>query len=137
MIQKVFENKRNTDSIITRIDRVERGFVNNGSITDIANETIENSSAFEQNSTAIMSQVAELYTKATDFETYKSDISTQFTQTNRDFTYQFNSIIETINNLDSNSSSQFNNLIRCKHSFLISIRPKNLFKIFCLFFVSG
>ena len=22
--------------------------------------------------------------------------------------------------------------VRCKHSFLISIRPKNLFKIFCL-----
>nr|DAK85086.1 MAG TPA: endopeptidase tail [Caudoviricetes sp.] len=109
---KVFENKRNTDNIITRIDRVERGFVNNGSITDIANETIENSSSFEQTSNAIMSQVAELYTKATDFETYKSDISTQFTQTNRDFTYQFNSIIETINNLGSNSSSQFNNLIR-------------------------
>lgn len=50
--------------------------------------------------------------EVTDFETYKSDISTQFTQTNQDFTYQFNTLIETINNLDSNSSSQFNNIIR-------------------------
>ena len=59
-----------------------------------------------------MSQISELYTKATDFETYKSDISTQFTQTNEDFTYQFNTLIGTINNLDSNSASQFNNIIR-------------------------
>lgn len=109
---KVLENKKNTDSIINRIDRVERGFVNNGSITDIANETIENSSAFEQTSQAIMAQVAQLYTKVTDFETYQSNISTQFTQTNKDFTYQFNTLIETINNLDSNSASQFNNIIR-------------------------
>lgn len=109
---KVVENKKHTDNIVTRIDRVERGYINNGSVRDIANETVENSSAFEQNSKAIMSQVAELYTKVTDFETYKSDISTQFTQTNQDFTYQFNTLIETINNLDSNSSSQFNNIIR-------------------------
>ena len=54
---------------ITRVDRVERGYLNSGSVTDIANETIENSSAFEQNSQAIMSQVSELYTKITDFET--------------------------------------------------------------------
>lgn len=109
---KVLENKRYTDNIITRVDRVERGYINGGNVRDIANETVENSSAFEQNSKAIMSQVAELYTKATDFETYKSDISTQFTQTNEDFTYQFNTLIETINNLDSNSASQFNNIIR-------------------------
>ena len=109
---KVLENKKYTDNIITRVDRVERGYINNGNVRDIANETVENSSAFEQNSKAIMSQVAELYTKATDFETYKSDISTQFTQTNEDFTYQFNTLIETINNLDSNSASQFNNIIR-------------------------
>ena len=43
---KVLENKKNTDNIITRVDRVERGYINNGSITDIANETIENSSVF-------------------------------------------------------------------------------------------
>ena len=72
---KVFDNKKNTDSIITRIDRVKRGFVNNWSITDIANQTVENSRSFEQANTAIISQVAALYTKATDFETYKSDIS--------------------------------------------------------------
>lgn len=109
---KVLENKKNTNNIVTRIDRVERGYINTGSITDIANETIENSSAFEQNSTAIMAQVSELYTKITDFETYKSNVSTMFTQTNDSFTYQFNTLTETINNLDADSSSQFNNIIR-------------------------
>ncbi len=109
---KVLENKKNTDNIVTRIDRVERGYVNNGSITDIANETIENSSAFEQNASAIMSQVSELYTKITDFETYKSNITTQFIQTNEDFTYQFSNLTELINNLDADSAEQFNNIIR-------------------------
>ena len=109
---KVLENKKNTDNIVTRIDRVERGYINSGSITDIANETIENSSAFEQNSTAIMAQVSQLYTKITDFETYQSNISTKFTQTNEHFTYQFNTLTETINNLDADSSAQFNNIIR-------------------------
>ena len=109
---KVLENKKNTDSIITRVDRVERGYINGGSITDIANETIENSSAFEQNSQAIMSQVSELYTKITDFETYKSNITTQFIQTNEDFTYQFSNLTELINDLDADSAEQFNQIIR-------------------------
>lgn len=109
---KVLENKKNTDNTVTRIDRVERGYVNNGSITDIANETIENSSAFEQNASAIMSQVSELYTKITDFETYKSNVTTQFIQTSEDFTYQFSNLTELINNLDADSAEQFNNIIR-------------------------
>ncbi len=109
---KVLENKKNTDNIINRVDKIERGYINNGSITDIANETIENSSAFEQNSKAIMSQVSENYTKITDFETYKTDVSTQFTQTNEDFTYQFSNLTELINNLDADSAEQFNNIIK-------------------------
>ena len=109
---KVLENKKNTDNIITRVDRVERGYLNSGSVTDIANETIEKSSAFEQQSSAIMSQVSELYTKSTDFETYKSNVATQFIQTSEDFTYQFSNLTELINNLDSNSAEQFNNIIR-------------------------
>lgn len=109
---KVLENKKNTDNIITRVDRVERGYLNSGSVTDIANETIEKSSAFEQQSSAIMSQVSELYTKSTDFETYKSNVATQFVQTSEDFTYQFSNLTELINNLDSNSAEQFNNIIR-------------------------
>lgn len=43
---RVLENKKSTNNIITRVDRIERGYINGGSITDIANETIENSSAF-------------------------------------------------------------------------------------------
>ena len=109
---KLLENKKNNDSIINRVDRVERGYINNGSITDIANETIEKSSVFEQQSSAIMSQVSELYTKSTDFETYKSNVATQFIQTSEDFTYQFSNLTELINNLDSNSAEQFNNIIR-------------------------
>ena len=109
---KLLENKKNNDSIITRVDRVERGYLNSGSITDIANETIEKSSAFEQQSSAIMSQVSELYTKSTDFETYKSNVATQFIQTSEDFTYQFSNLTELINNLDSSSAGQFNNIIR-------------------------
>ena len=109
---KLLKNKKNTDSIINRVDRVERGYLNSGSVTDIANETIEKSSAFEQQSSAIMSQVSELYTKSTDFETYKSNVATQFVQTNEDFTYQFSNLTELINNLDASSAEQFNNIIR-------------------------
>ncbi|MDO4504283.1 MAG: phage tail protein [Clostridia bacterium] len=109
---KVLENKKNADNIINRVDRVERGYLNSGSVIDIANETIEKSSAFEQQSSAIMSQVSELYTKSTDFETYKSNVATQFVQTSEDFTYQFSNLTELINNLNSNSAEQFNNIIR-------------------------
>ena len=109
---KVLENKKNADNIINRVDRVERGYLNSGSVIDIANETIEKSSAFEQQSSAIMSQVSELYTKSTDFEMYKSNVATQFIQTSEDFTYQFSNLTELINNLDASSAEQFNNIIR-------------------------
>lgn len=109
---KVLKNKENTDNIITRIDRVERGYVNRGNITDIANETVENSSAFGQNSKEIMGKVSELYTKISDFEAYQSNVSTQFSQTSEDFNFQFQNLTETINNLDSDSSAQFNNIVK-------------------------
>ncbi len=109
---KVFENTKNTDNIVTRVDRVERGYVNRGNITDIANETVENSSSWEQNSNAIMSQVSQLYTKMTEFQSYKSDVSTQFSQTNEDFMFQFQNLTETINNLDADAAAQFNNIVR-------------------------
>lgn len=39
LTDKILQNKRNTDNITARIDRVERGYVNNGNITDQFTQT--------------------------------------------------------------------------------------------------
>ena len=102
----------NTSDLIERIDRVERGYTNNGAISAIIAEKIENSSVIEQTSEEIMTKVEELYVKQTELETYKNDVSTQLTQTNDSFNFQFSNITELINNVSTETSNQYNEIIK-------------------------
>lgn len=102
----------NTDDLIERVDKIERGYTLNGAITDIIDEKIENSSVIEQTSENIMSNVSQLYTAKTEFTEFQNQISTQFTQTSEQFEMQFTNIEELINTLNSNSSTNYNEIIK-------------------------
>lgn len=102
----------NTDDLIERVGRIERGYTLNGAITDIIDEKIENSSVIEQTSENIMSNVSQMYTAKTEFTEYQNQISTQFTQTSQQFEMQFTNIEELINTVNTNSSSNYNEIIK-------------------------
>lgn len=102
----------NTDDLIERVDKIERGYTLNGAITDIIDEKIENSSVIEQTSENIMSNVSQLYTAKTEFTEYQNQIATQFTQTSEQFEMQFTNIEELINTVNTNNSSSYNEIIK-------------------------
>lgn len=102
----------NTDDLIERVDRIERGYTANGAITAIIDEKIENSSVIEQTSENIMSNVSELYTAKTEFTEYQNQVSTQLTQTSESFEMKFTNIEELINTVNTNSSENYNEIIK-------------------------
>lgn len=106
------QSAANTDDLIERVDKVERGYTTNGAITSIIDERIENSSVIEQTSENIMSNVSELYTAKTEFTEYQNQISTRFTQTSENFEMKFTTIEELIDTLNANNSSQYNEVIK-------------------------
>lgn len=102
----------NTDDLIERVDKIERGYTTNGAITAIIDEKIENSSVIEQASENIMSNVSKLYTAKTEFTEYQNQVSTQFTQTSEQFEIKFTNIEELINTVNTNSSENYNEIIK-------------------------
>ena len=102
----------NTDDLIERVDKIERGYTTNGAITAIIDEKIENSSVIEQASENIMSNVSKLYTAKTEFTEYQNQVSTQFTQTSEQFEMKFTNIEELINTVNTSSSENYNEIIK-------------------------
>lgn len=102
----------NTDDLIERVDKIERGYTTNGAITAIIDEKIENSSVIEQASENIMSNVSKLYTAKTEFTEYQNQVSTQFTQTSEQFEIKFTNIEELINTVNTSSSENYNEIIK-------------------------
>ena len=101
-----------TNSVINRIGTIETHYVPNTEITGIINETIENNSLVNQLPNQILSRVEELYTKASDFNTYTSQLSTQMEQTASEITLQFQNVTSLINNLSNDTNQQFSDIVK-------------------------
>lgn len=64
-------------------------------------------SNIEQSAGAIRTEVAETYTSKSELNEYKESVSTQFTQTNSDFTFTFSELRQFIDNVDGDQQTQF------------------------------
>ena len=64
-------------------------------------------SNIEQAAGAIRTEVSETYTSKSDLDEYKESVSTQFTQTNNDFTFTFSELRQFIDNVDGDQQTQF------------------------------
>lgn len=64
-------------------------------------------SNIEQSAGAIRTEVAETYTSKSELNEYKESVSTQFTQTNNDFTFTFSELRQFIDNVDGDQQTQF------------------------------
>ena len=60
-----------------------------------------------QSAGAIRTEVAETYTSKSELNEYKESVSTQFTQTNSDFTFTFSELRQFIDNVDGDQQTQF------------------------------
>lgn len=64
-------------------------------------------SNIEQSAGSIRTEVAETYTSKSELNEYKESVSTQFTQTNNEFTFTFSELLQFINNVDGDQQTQF------------------------------
>lgn len=69
-------------------------------------------SNIEQTDQAIRTYVGEVYTSKSELEEYKEQVSTSFEQTSTDFLFQFNQLNTLISNLDSDTQTQFEEILK-------------------------
>ena len=69
-------------------------------------------SRIEQIPEEIRLEVSEKYTSNGEFEEYSTYTSTELTQVKDSFNFKFTTIVETINNLDEETQTQFNEIIK-------------------------
>lgn len=101
------DNKINQS--INTIERIESNYVTNQVVNSVSNELY---SYIDQTSKQIQSTVSETYTSKSAFEEYQKTVSTKFTQTSEDWTFQFNKIVEQVTNVDGTVNSNYNELVK-------------------------
>ena len=112
-------NKQNIDNAVTRVGKVEQDFevnkerldtlettVNDG-INSIREEVQTNITAIEQNTDEIVMTALADYTSKSEFEEYQETVSTEFSQTAEDFTFNFNNLTSQINKVEGDTQQQF------------------------------
>lgn len=104
--------KEKTDDLAERVDKVERGYLVNGTIAEVIDKHIENSSAIEQNSEQIMSTITKTYVTKTELEEHKQQNESKLIQTSDSLEIKFTTMEEVINTLNANLSTNYNNIVK-------------------------
>ena len=105
-------NKQNIDRVIEKINIVEKNYKINESVTDekinsLRDEVQTNITSIQQSQEEIVLTVAENYVAKNEYESFQESVSTQFSQTNEDFNFQFSNINSHINEIDGATQQQF------------------------------
>lgn len=117
-------NKQNVDNIIKRVGTIESDYVTNSevgeviahemntnpNITSIIDEVVSSNTSILQSAEDITMSALKEYVSKSEYETYQEIISTQFSQTEKDFNFTFNTITSQISNLDDKTQQQFQEL---------------------------
>lgn len=83
------------------------------SVTDeMKDKTDEVTQAFQVADGALLSQISQSYTNKTEFESYQETVSTKFTQTANDWTFQFTNLTQEFNSFSSDTQENFNEIVR-------------------------
>lgn len=83
------------------------------SVTDeIKDKSEEITQSFQVADGALLSQISQSYTSKTEFESYQETVSTQFSQTASDWTFQFKNLTQELNNYNSETQENFNEIVK-------------------------
>lgn len=96
------DKKINQTSLI--VDKQEQ------TITGLVSKTETMESQVEQNGIDITNANTNISNVNTDLQSYKQTVATQFTQTNQDFTFQFNNVTDLINQVSNTEASHYTEL---------------------------
>ncbi len=68
--------------------------------------------SFQVADSQLLSQISTSYTNSSEFEQYKETIGTQLTQTSNDWTFQFQNIVQQLNNFNGETQENFNEIVK-------------------------
>lgn len=95
------------DDLINRIESVEANYVINADVSSIVDTAITNNTSILQSAEEIIMSALQDYVTTGDFETFQNTVSTQFTQTAEDFTFNFNNLVSQITTVEGETQQQF------------------------------
>ena len=95
------------DDLVNRIESVEANYVINADITSIVDTAITNNTSILQDAETIIMEALKDYVTTGDFTTFQETVSTQFTQTAEDFTFNFNNLVSQITTIEGDTQQQF------------------------------
>lgn len=97
---------------VNKIENSLANYVLNDDVSQIINEEIENSSYIQQIPSQVMIQVSENYSSKSDIEELLQTVNTKLTQTESDWTFEFNKIVQQITNIDGTVNSNYQELLK-------------------------
>lgn len=89
------------------IKEIQSDYVTNEKVSEVRNSITNLSSNIEQTAEQIRTEVAETYVSTGSLDEYKSEVSTQFTQTSDQFNFNFNTLQTEVNDLESETQTKF------------------------------
>ena len=89
------------------LKEIKADYVVNEQVSEVRDSVTALSSNIEQTAEQIRTEVAETYVSTGALDSYKSEVSTQFTQTSTDYTYLFNQLDTYVQTLDGDTQAQF------------------------------
>jgi hypothetical protein len=92
--------------------QIQSDYVTNQSVQDVRSSLVTLASSIEQTAEAVRIEVAQNFTSKGELDTYKSQVSTQFTQTATDYTFLFNQLEQYLSTLDDETQTQFNEITK-------------------------
>ena len=100
-------NGNKVDNLVNRIESVEANYVINADVTSIVDTAITNNTSILQDAETIIMEALQDYVTTGDFATFQETVSTQFVQTNEDFTFNFNNLVSQITTIEGETQQQF------------------------------
>lgn len=94
------------------IKEIKSDYVTNEKVSEVRNNVTLLSSEIAQTADQIRTEVAETYVSTGSLDEYKSEVSTQFTQTSTDYTYLFNQLETYVQTLDGDTQAQFTEIVK-------------------------
>lgn len=94
------------------IRQIQADYVTNTQMSDVRNGLTLLASSIQQTAEQIRTEVSEQYVSTGALDQYKSEVSTQFTQTSTDYTYLFTQLQTYVQTLDGETQAQFQEIVK-------------------------
>lgn len=107
---ETFTDKQASTEKAVRI--IQNDYAKGQQITEVRETLTVLSSNIQQEADAIRTEVSQTYTSKGELDQYKSQVSTQFTQTSTDYTFLFTQLEQYINTLDGGTQAQFSEITK-------------------------